>query len=268
MGQSALDRQRVMHLCMETGRLLLINGGEIYRVQETMERMARAFGAPDFHVYVLTNGLFASVGIEGGDKSESDVAFVPASRVHLGRLSALNALSRDVENKGLTIEQALLRLEEIRVLPFLENKKRVIACAVGAASFSYLFGGTILDASVAFIAGLLLQFFINSLEKHSVNKIMYHILAAGLVAFVSIVFAELGAVLSGEEIFNIDKIIIGGIIPLVPGMVLTTAVRDFAGGDYLSGTIRLIDAIVVASSVAFGVGIVLMIADIIPGVII
>ena len=53
---------------------------------------------------------------------------------------------------------------------------------------------------------------------------------------------------------NLDKIIIGGIIPLVPGIALTTGIRDIAGGDYLSGTIRIMDALLVAGSIAVGVG--------------
>ena len=53
---------------------------------------------------------------------------------------------------------------------------------------------------------------------------------------------------------NLDQVIIGGIIPLVPGMVLTTSFRDFANGDYLSGTIRIMDALLVAGSIAVGVG--------------
>ena len=55
---------------------------------------------------------------------------------------------------------------------------------------------------------------------------------------------------------DMDKIIIGGLIILVPGMPFTTSIRDFFNGDYLSGTIRLIDALLVAVCMAIGVGIV------------
>ncbi|MEG2930973.1 MAG: threonine/serine exporter family protein [Ruthenibacterium sp.] len=260
------DRQRVMQLCMETGRMLLTDGGEIFRVQETMERMARAYGAEDFHVYVITNGLFASIGAEGVG-GLGDVRYVPASRVHLGRLTAINALSRDIEAGGVSLDEAMRRLDEIRTLPFLSAGRRIVACGVGAACFSYLFGGTVADASAALLAGLLLQCFATELEKHCVNKIIYNILTAGLVAIVSLVCTQMCGLIGFGVPLNMDKIIIGGIIPLVPGMALTTAIRDFAGGDYLSGTIRLIDALLVASAIAIGVGAVLVTAGRLPGVV-
>lgn len=259
-----VSRQQVLQLCMETGRMLLTDGGEIFRVQETMERIARAYGAPDFHVYVITNGLFASVGVEGRDAGLGDVRFVPASRVHLGRLAAVNALSRDIERGDVPLDKAIQRLDAIRAMQFLPAKHRVLACGVGAACFAYLFGGTWADAGAALVAGLLLQCFACALETRRVNKILYNILTAGLVAVVSFLCVQICGALGFA--LNMDKIIIGGIIPLVPGMALTTAIRDFAGGDYLSGTIRMIDALLVASSIALGVGAVLIVAGYLPGV--
>ena len=49
-------------------------------------------------------------------------------------------------------------------------------------------------------------------------------------------------------------IVTGGLIILVPGVPFTTSIRDFFNGDYLSGTIRLIDALLVAFCMAVGVG--------------
>lgn len=51
-----------------------------------------------------------------------------------------------------------------------------------------------------------------------------------------------------------DQVIIGGIVPLLPGVSLTTAIRDLFGGDYLSGSIRLIDALLAGMCIAIGVG--------------
>ena len=53
---------------------------------------------------------------------------------------------------------------------------------------------------------------------------------------------------------KLDKIIIGGLIILVPGVPFTSSIRDFFNGDYLSGTIRLIDALLVSLCMAIGVG--------------
>lgn len=65
---------------------------------------------------------------------------------------------------------------------------------------------------------------------------------------------------------SLDKVIIGGIIPLVPGVALTNGIRDVANCDYLSGTIRAIDAVLIAAGIALGVGLVLKGAALLPGV--
>jgi len=52
---------------------------------------------------------------------------------------------------------------------------------------------------------------------------------------------------------SIDTIIIGAIMPFVPGLILTNAVRDFIYGDLLSGSSRFFEAILVGTSVAVGV---------------
>ena len=84
------------------------------------------------------------------------------------------------------------------------------------------------------------------------GKIITNILLAAIV----VLFGALGTAAAAAlgVAANLDQVIIGGIIPLVPGMVLTTSFRDFANGDYLSGTIRIMDALLVAGSIAVGVG--------------
>ena len=54
-------------------------------------------------------------------------------------------------------------------------------------------------------------------------------------------------------------IIIGSLMPLVPGVAITNAIRDIMAGDFLSGTSRLVEAILIAVSIAGGAGIALRI---------
>ena len=62
-----------------------------------------------------------------------------------------------------------------------------------------------------------------------------------------------------------DKIVIGDIMPLVPGIALTTSIRDFFNGDYLSGTIHMIDAVLTAFSIAVGVGTIITLYQLFTG---
>ena len=65
--------------------------------------------------------------------------------------------------------------------------------------------------------------------------------------------------LAHMEELRIDGMIIGGIMPLVPGLAFVNAIRDIADSDFLSGTVRMIDAILVFVYIAIGVGVTLSI---------
>ena len=79
------QRRRIMDFIMAAGQTLLENGAEVFRVEQTMEIMARSFHLREFHVYVLTNGIFASAGAA----EMSEVRNVPTRTTHLGRVAAV-----------------------------------------------------------------------------------------------------------------------------------------------------------------------------------
>lgn len=265
--------RKVLELTTRIGEVLLKNGGEIFRVQETMQRIARAYGVKQFHVYVLANGIFTSIEEDGqkmcrqlvqedacqGADDACQVRYVPLSSVHLGRVAAVNNLSREIVEKRCTMEQAWQRIEEIDQIPFTSQLFQVLASGVGSAAFCYLLGGSVLDSLASFLSGLLVWCFVLFLSAHKANKIMLNILSSALVTLTGVLFFHF---IFGE---NMDKIIIGSIIPLLPGVPLTNSIRDFLNGDYLSGTIRMIDAVLVACCIALGVGIVLSLFTMITG---
>lgn len=62
------QRRRIMDFIMAAGETLLENGAEVFRVEQTMEIMARSFHLREFHVYVLTNGIFAALARQRSPK--------------------------------------------------------------------------------------------------------------------------------------------------------------------------------------------------------
>ncbi len=107
-------RRRIMDFIMAAGQTLLENGAEVFRVEQTMEIMARSFHLREFHVYVLTNGIFASAGTA----EISEVRNVPTRTTHLGRVAAVNALSREIAEGSMSLDEAESRLVLARRIPF------------------------------------------------------------------------------------------------------------------------------------------------------
>ena len=245
----AMERQQeILEFALEAGRVLLANGGEIFRVQETMQRIAASYGAQEFHVYVLTNGLFASLKGDG-ETFSGEVRSVNVTNIHLKRIVAVNELSRAIERGGVPLDEAFRSLRAIEKMP----------------GFAYLYGGTPLDALAALLAGFALEPLRIFLARRGTNRFIENLLSAAWVAAVSVAAVQLMNQLGAA--CSIDKVIIGGIIPLVPGIALTNGVRDIAGCDYLSGTIRGIEALLIGAAIALGVGFVLGASAALPGVI-
>ena len=130
---------------------------------------------------------------------------------------------------------------------------QILASGVGSACFCYLFGGSLTDSAVAFAAGLLLYVFILLIGPCDISKITKNICGGALVTLICILSYRLGI---GD---NLSRMIIGSIIPLVPGVAFTNGIRDIADGDYISGAVRLLDAILVFLCVAIGVGVMFLI---------
>ena len=100
---------------VEAGRILMESGAEIYRIEETMTHMAAALQIERFSAYVINRGIFAS-GINHKGIQESKIISTPDYEVHLGRIEAVNALSRELDAKkgSMTVEELSSRLQEIR----------------------------------------------------------------------------------------------------------------------------------------------------------
>ena len=142
-------RDRALELVVEAGKTMLENGGEVFRAQDTMEIMARSLGVEGFHVYVLTNGIFASAESAAGESSA--VRHIPRVRIHLGRVEAVNALSRRLAAGQTDLPGAEAALAEARALPEYGPRMAWLAGAVGSACFGYLFGGAAPEIVTAFL---------------------------------------------------------------------------------------------------------------------
>lgn len=251
MADVPMPAESAAALSFQMGEALLRNGAEIFRVQETMERVAHAYGIEEYNVYVLSNAIFANA-VENGERIETKLKFIRGSTIHFGRIAGINQLSREIERGSVPVSEACARLRQIVDIPYTHPLALTAACGVGSACFSYLFGGSVYDALAALLCGIVLQLFLNAIERRDVSKFINNLASSALVACCAVLLFSLGL---GN---SLDKIIIGSIIRLVPGVALTTSIRDFLNGDYLSGTIRMIDAFLIGGCIAIGVGAVVM----------
>lgn len=240
--------KEVMEAALQAGHLLLENGAEISRVEETMERICRHYGVQSGNAFVLTNGIFATVGSRN-ESFFAKVEHIPVSGTHLDRVAAVNQLSREIEEGRYSVREVSERLDFIRNMPGKTKLMQVLASGCGSAAFCYLFGGSVWDSLVAFSAGTLLYLYVLYVSGPYLSKIVANISGGALVTVICCLMYVLEA---GQ---HLNFMVIGSIMPLIPGVPFTNAIRDIADGDYISGSVRMMDALLVFFSIAIGVGV-------------
>ena len=198
---NAESTREALDVASLAGDILLASGAEIFRVEETIDRIARAYGVDSSDAFVLSSGIFLTA--ESGKKQEfARVRHIPLSAARLDKVTAVNQLSREIEE-------------------------------------------------VAFLSGFVLYFYLLYLLRGRMSKIATNISGGALVTLIAVFLYQAGI---GH---HLDKVIIGSIIPLVPGVNFTNAIRDIADQDYIAGSVRMLDALLVTFCIALGVGLII-----------
>lgn len=246
---SGEEQREILDTAMQAGHILLENGAEIFRVEETIDRICRYYGIKSENAFVLSNGIFLTSG-STREEIFAKVQHIPVSGTHLNRVAAVNQLSREIVEGRYTIAEVRERLEEIRTMPGKTKTMQILASGVGSACFCMLFGGNIMDSLSAFAAGVILYLYVLYVSAPHLSKIVGNIGGGVLVTLLCSVLYLLGV---GQ---HLNFMIIGSVMPLVPGVAFTNSIRDIADGDYISGSVRMLDALLVFFCIAMGVGLV------------
>ena len=238
---NATDQTKILDLAYEAGSILLENGAEISRVEETMRRIASHYGVEGEDFFVLSNGIIAT------DKGYARSKFIPIKGASLDKVVAVNQLSREVAQDECSLEQLEQRLKAIRAMKAKPTWEQILASALGSAAFCIIFGGGFMDCVASFIAGLLLWVFMLFVASRRLSRIVGNISGGLLSTLLCFGMYRLGL---GDHLSNM---IIGAIIPLIPGVPFTNGIRDLANEDYIAGVTRLLDAMLTFFCIALGV---------------
>lgn len=245
-----MDINKILHLAADAGKIILENGGETYRVEETITRICKAYSLYEAESFVTTTGIMLSVTDAYGNTT-SLVKRINNRKVDLEKISRVNDLSRNIKARGLTADDVKDELNRIQNIKKYSNRTIIFFSALGAAFFTLLFGGDIYDFIISFITGGLIKSLSISLGNVKVNDFFINIIGGAIAALIALVSVNLNLA------SHVDTIIIGSIMLLVPGLAITNAIRDTIAGDLLAGISRAVEAFLIAVAIAIGSGIVL-----------
>ena len=237
--------QELLTRTMDIGEQMLICGAEVYRVEDSVKRMCTALGAKRVDVFFITTNMTVTIYDEE-DTPYTQTRRVSALGTDIERLHRLNQLSRKICATPMSAEEIRAEYENAmksRVYPFWVT---CLAYAVIAAAFTLFLGGNFVEALVSFAVGLLLKFVVTFAEKMLPNRIFSRFATTFIACTLAFGSVKLG------WIADIDKVMIGNIMTLIPGVGLTNALRDLFTGDSIAGLLRMVEAILTALAIAAG----------------
>ena len=244
------EKEQALMLVARAGEILVKSGAEIFRVETTMEHMARSLQVESLKTYVIANGIFVtSGGIH--EPLQAHITSVQTGDTDLGKIEAVNELSREMKTRTFSLEEVSERLDKIEAMGEYPLPVLLGAYGMGAGCFCYAMGSQLEEALVAFVIGMMLGVFFYLMRGWQKKaKALKTILGSMLVTLLSLAFYSCGF---GN---NTDLIIIGGLMPMIPGVSFVNSVRDFVESDYVSGIIRMMDVLLTVVCMAIGVSVI------------
>lgn len=244
-----MENNEILNVAGFAGRLLLENGAEAYRVEETMVKICESFGVDEAQSFVTTTGVMMS--ITNKKQNYAKISRIQKRGVNLYKIDAINDLSRNIKKAHMSIQEVQEALQKIDQEPRYSYAITLLFSALSAAGFAGFFKGSFADAMCALAIGMVVKFVSIGMEKNQINVFFNNAISAGVAALCSLICIHF------QLADSLDIIIISSLMLLVPGLAITNAIRDTVAGDYLAGISRGAEAFLIALAIAVGIAVVL-----------
>ena len=255
-----MDYDLLLNLATDLGYGLLESGAEIYRVEESIQRLLHAYGVKQADPFVIPNCIIVSFATPEG-KAMTQVRRMPSHGTDVDLLERYNDLCRRLCREPLPLEEARAQLHAIGETRRLYPLPVTLCAYTGAsAAFALFFSGSLRDALCAGVCGLAIGLAVTGMTRLHTSLFFKSMLGAALSAFIALVLTYLGI---GQ---HSERIIIGALMTLVPGIMFTNAIRDVMAGDMVAGISKVADALLTGVAVALGTAMALGITRLLWGV--
>ncbi|WP_057880239.1 threonine/serine exporter family protein [Companilactobacillus kimchiensis] len=239
----AISERDIVTLCGQVGTILLENGAETSRVENTVEYVGRAVDLP-----VICHATMTGIFVSSENSATTRIFKVRVGDFNLQKVDEINTLSREFSRHEITYDE--LKKEVKRVDTETLDFSWLTKC-IGAGLVSMppmlLFKATWGDLALAFFVGIL-GYVASQIVAHH-TKTPYIPVAVG-----SLVISLLANVLGIVGIaHDANYIIISALMPLVPGVPMTNSLREIIERNTISGIVRATDAIMAGISIGSGV---------------
>lgn len=240
-----MNADRILKMAVDFGTVLLSNGAEIYRVEESMQRLLKAYGIPLAEVFAIPHLIVVTVTTPD-NRTLTRTKRLYIRDTNFDRIQAANDLVRRVCDETPDLDKIFDELALIRQRPIYSDLVRILLSALTGVFFTFLFQGRLIDAGVTGLAIVASRLICFQMDRFHANAFFVTIVASFIHTIVAF------SASSFIPDLQTDRVIMGTLMILVPGVTFTTAIRDVIAKDLLAGIIEGMEALLVASAIAIG----------------
>ena len=248
------DAQLVGNILLEIGASLMSSGASTNRIRITMERIAKGLGYR-IELLITHRAIMLTINEKDQEHFFSRLKRTSPHGVNFRIVSGISHLSWNVMEQQWTVSQISDELLRLKSLP--HYPRLIILGFVGLAgsAFCNIFGGGIIEMTVAFVATVIGLFVRQETMKKKFNPylcVFFAAFAASLVAGLA-EYHHIG--------MQPDKAFATSVLFLVPGVPLINSVTDLLDGNIQNGMVRAMNGLMIAFSIAMGLFAVKMILN-------
>ena len=239
-----LDYKKLLNIVMNIGKEMLVCGAEVSRVEDTITRICRAYNVEEINVFTITSSIITTIKADNEIYTQTKRIF--NYNTNLDRLDKLNSLSRHICTNKPDISYIEKNFENIKNSKVYSSFFNCFVYGIIAMSLTAYFGGGISDSVVSATLGVLMYLLISKSNYVDANITFLTMIIAFIIGTAAVIFVKFGF---GS---NLDSIVIGNIMLMIPGVAITNSIRDMISGDTMSGLLRFVESIIRATAVTLG----------------
>ena len=243
-----MDYQRILEGILDIGEAMLCSGAENFRLDDTMYRMCKSYGFKRYDVFVIPSNIQITVETPEGEIL-TQIRHIESTGINYDRLDYMNNLARYVCAHTPDARELHRRYLEVMARKQQPLWVTYLAGVMGGTGFAVFFGCGLTDAVVAVLVSLMIVFVGDWLGKREDNLLIYNL----ILAFLS------ETVIIGMDFLGIgthpDRIMIGIVMLLISALSTTNGIREILQRDFLSGLINIMNSVLGAAGIAFGIAI-------------
>ena len=248
-----IDYKLLANTAMLAGEIMLCSGAETYRVEDTMYHILKTSNIESTQVIAMMTGLVVTLNDPGFEQPVTMMRRVSERSTNVSNIVKVNDISRRYCEEKISLEEAYEELKHAKGKQY--NRLLYNFATIGiAVGFAMMFGGSLHDIIAAAVVGAVLAGVMTIGKIANLSSVLVHVLSGLGIAMLTVVIQRV--LFAG---LSVNIVIASSIMPIVPGVAITNAIRDTIQGDYLSGCARILEAFLVAMAIAVGAGLGLLI---------